>query len=125
MQLSEFNFPFDPSLIATEPVLPRDQARLLVLSPQRRSMTHGRVADLADLLSPGDLVVVNDTRVRPARVTGRKPSGQAVDVLFVKAVTEREWEVLIKGDWRAGQVITVDVASRLTILGRQGGRTVV
>jgi S-adenosylmethionine:tRNA ribosyltransferase-isomerase len=125
MQLSEFNFPFDASLIATEPVLPRDQARLLVLSPPRRSMTHCRVADLADVLSPGDLVVVNDTRVRPARVTGRKPSGRGVDILFVNAVTDREWEVLIKGNWRAGQVIAVDVDSRLTVLGRQGGRTVV
>jgi S-adenosylmethionine:tRNA ribosyltransferase-isomerase len=125
MRLSEFNFPFDASLIASEPVLPRDQARLLVLSPRRRSLTHYRVADLADVLSPGDLLVVNDTRVRPARVTGRKPSGQAVDLLFVKAVTERDWEVLIKGNWRAGQVITVDVDSRLSVLGRAGGRTVV
>jgi S-adenosylmethionine:tRNA ribosyltransferase-isomerase len=125
MQLSDFNFPFDASLIATEPVLPRDQARLLVLNPRPGSMRHCRVADLADVLSPGDLVVVNDTRVRPARVTGRKPSGQAVEILFVKAVKDREWEVLIKGKWRTGQVITVDADSRLTVLGREGGRTVV
>ena len=45
MQLSEFDFPFDASLIATEPVLPRDQARLLVLSPRQQSMTHGRIAE--------------------------------------------------------------------------------
>ena len=125
MQLSEFDFPFDASLIAREPVLPRDQAKLLVLSPRQQSLTHGRIADLADLLSAGDLVVVNDTRVRPARVTGRKGSGGLVEVLFVKAVTEREWEVLMKGKWRAGQAIGVGTDSRLIVLGREGGRTVV
>ena len=125
MQLSEFDFPFDSSLIATEPVLPRDQAKLLVLDPIHRSITHGRVADLAELLSPGDLVVVNDTRVRSARVMGRKPSGQVVDILFVKPVAEREWEVLVKGSWRPGQVIGIDDESRLTVLGRQSGRTIV
>jgi S-adenosylmethionine:tRNA ribosyltransferase-isomerase len=125
MQLSDFNFPFDASLIASHPVLPRDQARLLVLSPRQRSLTHRRIADLPELLSPGDLLVVNDTRVRPARVRGRKPSGQPVDILFVKAVTERDWEVLMKGTWRPGQTIAVDPQSRLTILGREGGRTVV
>jgi S-adenosylmethionine:tRNA ribosyltransferase-isomerase len=125
MQLSEFDFPFDASLIASEPLLPRDQARLLVLSPRQQSMTHERIADLPNLLSAGDLLVVNDTRVRPARVTGRKPSGGTVDVLFVKAVAERDWEVLMKGKWRVGQVIDVGKESRLTVLGREGGRTVV
>jgi S-adenosylmethionine:tRNA ribosyltransferase-isomerase len=125
MQLSDFDFPFDASLIATEPVLPRDQARLLVLSPKQRTMRHERIADLPDLLSAGDLLVVNDTRVRPARVTGRKPSGGTVDVLFVKAVTERDWEVLMKGKWRAGQVIDVGKESRLTVVAREAGRTVV
>ena len=116
MQLSDFNFPFDASLVATQPVLPRDQAKLLVLSPQHLSLTHRRIADLPELLSPGDLLVVNDTRVRPARVTARKPSGHAVEVLFVKAVTERDWEVLIKGSWRPGQVLVVGTACVLAVL---------
>jgi S-adenosylmethionine:tRNA ribosyltransferase-isomerase len=125
MQRSEFNFPFDPSLIATEPVVPRDQARLLVLSPRDQSIAHQRIADLPALLTPGDLLVVNDTRVRPARVQGRKPSGRSVDILFVKAVTDRDWEVLIKGTWRAGQVIDVAPGTGLTVVSRDGGRTVV
>lgn len=125
MQLSEFNFPFDASLVATEPVLPREQARLLVISPREQSIIHRRIADLADLLTPGDLLVVNDTRVRPARIKGRKPSGVAVDILFVKAVADREWEVLMKGTWKAGQVIDADPDVRLTVLAREAGRTVV
>jgi S-adenosylmethionine:tRNA ribosyltransferase-isomerase len=125
MHLSAFNFPFDASLIATEPVLPREQARLLVLSPKDRCIAHHRVADLPDLLIPGDLLVVNDTRVRPARIKGRKPSGQSVDLLFVKPVADRDWEVLMKGTWKAGQVIDAEPGVRLTVLEREAGRTVV
>jgi S-adenosylmethionine:tRNA ribosyltransferase-isomerase len=125
MHLSEFNFPFDPSLIAAEPVLPREQAKLLVVSARHRSITHRRVTDLAELLDPGDLLVVNDTRVRLARVKGRKHSGQSVDILFVKPVADREWQVLMRGPWRAGQVIDIDPDGRLTVLRRDEGRTIV
>ena len=126
MQLSEFDFPFDPSLVATEPTLPREQAKLLVLNPHQQAILHRRIADLVDLLDPGDLIVVNDTRVRPARVTGRKPaSGRPVEMLFVKPVADREWEVLMKGTWRAGQAIEIDGESDVTVLSREGGRTVV
>ena len=125
MRLSEFNFPFDASLIATEPMLPREQARLLVLTTNNRTIAHHRITDLPELLAPGDLLVVNDTRVRPARVTGRAPSGRSVDILFVKGITDREWEVLMKGSWREGLVIEVAPDARLTVVGREGGRTVV
>ena len=125
MRLSEFNFPFDASLIATEPMLPREQARLLVLTTNNRKIAHHRITDLPELLAPGDLLVVNDTRVRPARVTGRAPSGRSVDILFVKGITDREWEVLMKGSWREGLVIEVAPDARLTVVGREGGRTVV
>ena len=126
MQLSDFNFPFDASLIALEPVLPRDQARLLVLHPETRSLSHRKVADLVDLLAPGDLVVVNNTKVRSARVFGRKrPSETPVEILFVRPLADREWEVLIKGRWRAGQIIDIDKQSHITVVSRGAGRTVV
>jgi S-adenosylmethionine:tRNA ribosyltransferase-isomerase len=126
MQLSEFDFPFDPSLVATEPAFPREQAKLLVLNPTNQAIMHRRVADLVELLDPGDLMVVNDTRVRPARVTGRKrASGRPVEMVFVKPVADREWEVLMKGTWRAGQAIEIDGESDVTVLSREGGRTVV
>ncbi|HET7909132.1 MAG TPA: tRNA preQ1(34) S-adenosylmethionine ribosyltransferase-isomerase QueA [Nitrospira sp.] len=125
MQLSEFNFPFDASLIATHPVLPRDQARLLVLNRGDCSISHHLIADLPELLAANDLLVVNDTRVRPARVNGRAPSGRSVDVLFVERIVDRDWEVLVKGKWREGQVIDVAPGARLTVRGRSGGRTVV
>ena len=85
MQLSAFDFPFDASLIATQPSLPRDHARLLVLQRGDRSLAHRRVDELPELLHPGDLLVVNNTKVMAARVAGRKrPSGAEVEILFVK-----------------------------------------
>ena len=84
MQLSEFDFPFDCSFIAAHPILPRDHARLLVLQRLDRSLAHRRVDELSDLLQPGDLLVVNNTKVLAARVVGRKrPSGSEVEILFV------------------------------------------
>jgi S-adenosylmethionine:tRNA ribosyltransferase-isomerase len=129
MQVSEFDFPFDPSLVASEPILPRDQARLLVLPLSRRSsqsIIHRRVADLPDFLAPGDLVVVNDTKVLPVRLSGRKQStGKSVDILFVREIGERLWEVLIKGRFRPGQRIDVGPEGRLVVESRDRVRTVV
>ena len=106
MQLSEFDFPFDSSLIASHPSLPRDHARLLVLQRLDRSLAHRRVDELPDLLQPGDLLVVNNTKVLAARVAGRKRhSGAEVEILFVKDLGDAIWEVLIKGTFRPGQSI--------------------
>jgi S-adenosylmethionine:tRNA ribosyltransferase-isomerase len=109
MLLSDFDFPFDPALVAERPADPRDRARLLVFDRATGVVAHRHVADLATLLSPGDLVVVNDTRVMPVRLTGRKrPSGGKVDVVLLRAVTEDTWETLLKGSVRIGQVIEFD-----------------
>lgn len=125
MLLSEFDFPFDPSLIAAQPCLPRDQARLLVLQPLTRSLAHRRVEALPDLLLPGDLLVVNNTKVVAARVAGRKrPSGAEVEVLFVKDLGDAIWEVLLKGTFRPGQVIEIgtDVSAVVVARGADGTR---
>jgi S-adenosylmethionine:tRNA ribosyltransferase-isomerase len=119
MQLSEFDFPFDPSLIAAEPVSPRDCARLLLLDRQADQLVHRRVADLPRLLRPGDLLVVNDTKVLAARVSGiKQPTGTPVDVLFVRDLGEGRWEIMVKGTFRIGQVIEFDPQSRATIVKR-------
>ncbi|MDP1770100.1 MAG: tRNA preQ1(34) S-adenosylmethionine ribosyltransferase-isomerase QueA [Nitrospirota bacterium] len=126
MQLSEFDFAFDPSLIATCPVLPRDHAKLLVLQPHTQSLAHRRVDDLPELLQPGDLLVVNNTKVLAARVVGRKcPSGAEVEILFVKDLGDATWEVLIKGTFRPGQIIEMDAAASAEVIERDSARTTV
>lgn len=126
MQLSEFDFPFDSSLIAAHPTHPRDHARLLILHRLDRSFAHRRVDELPDLLESGDLLVVNNTKVVAARVSGRKrPSGGKVEILFVKDLGDAIWEVLIKGTFRAGQIIEMGTGVVAVVVERGAIRTTV
>jgi len=115
MLLSDFDFPFDPTLIADRPIEPRDQARLLVLSRQGQACAHRRITDLPMLLRAGDLLVVNDTKVLPVRVTGRRrPGGRKGELLFVKELGEQTWEVLLKGA-KVGQVLDLGTDAFCTV----------
>ncbi|HQR15392.1 MAG TPA: S-adenosylmethionine:tRNA ribosyltransferase-isomerase, partial [Nitrospira sp.] len=106
MLLSEFDFPFDPALVAAHPVMPRHDARLLVMDRGNHARMHRRVADLPSLLQPGDLIVVNNTKVMPARVPGRtRSTGKQLDLLFVQDLGQGLWEVLIKGRFKPGALI--------------------
>ena len=126
MELSAFDFPFDPALVASQPLLPRDRARLLVLDRRTNRLDHRHVADLPALLEPGDLLVVNDTKVLAARVMGTKqPAGKPVEVLFVKDLGEGLWEIMVKGTFRPGQVIEFDGTCRATIVTRDATGTTV
>ncbi|MDH5639699.1 MAG: tRNA preQ1(34) S-adenosylmethionine ribosyltransferase-isomerase QueA [Nitrospira sp.] len=126
MRLAEFDFPFDPSLVALQPVTPRDRARLLVVDRRTDRLAHHHVADLPSLLDPGDLVVVNDTKVLAARVPGRKqPVGTPVEMLFVRDLGNDVWEVMVKGTFHIGQAIEFDGLARATVLKRDAMGTTV
>jgi S-adenosylmethionine:tRNA ribosyltransferase-isomerase len=84
MHVSDLDFDLPEELIAQEPIEPRDASRLLVLPREGGASRHLRFADLPDLLSPGDLLVLNDSRVIPARLVGRKESGGRIEVLLVE-----------------------------------------
>ena len=92
MHSAEFSYDLPPEAIAQEAIEPRDGARLLVA----RTLEDRSFTDLPDLLEPGDLVVVNNTRVRPARVYAKKETGGRVELLLTKQVTTTTWE-----DWFA------------------------
>jgi S-adenosylmethionine:tRNA ribosyltransferase-isomerase len=124
MELSAFDFPFDPSLVASKPLLPRDRARLLMLERCTNRLDHRQVADLPALLEPGDLLVVNDTKVLAARVVGKKqPTGTPVEVLIVKDLGEGLWEIMVKGSFHVGQVIEFDGSCRAVIMNRDATGT--
>jgi S-adenosylmethionine:tRNA ribosyltransferase-isomerase len=90
MDVRDFDFDLPPELIAQEPPAARGGARLLHLDRASGSIAHTRVNALPDLLRPGDLIVVNNTRVFPARLLGRRdPSGGAVECLLVSRVRPR------------------------------------
>jgi S-adenosylmethionine:tRNA ribosyltransferase-isomerase len=95
--MDAFDYPLPPEAIAQEPAEPRDSARLLVSVDPAAGPGHRHVRDLPDLLGPGDLLVVNDTRVLPARLRLRKPTGGAVEVfLLERDGTDEGWEALVR-----------------------------
>jgi S-adenosylmethionine:tRNA ribosyltransferase-isomerase len=84
VNVREFDFELPPELIAQEPAAERGRSRLLQLDRQTGRLVHGAIHDLPQMLRAGDLVVVNNTRVFPARLLGRRePSGGAVECLLI------------------------------------------
>ncbi len=124
MLLSEFDFPFDPALVANHPVMPRHDARLLVMDRGSHARAHRRVADLPSLFQPGDLVVVNNTKVMPARVlTQVRSTGKLLDLLFVQDLGQGLWEVLIKGRFKLGAMVDFSGGGSGEIVERSQART--
>ena len=96
MLVSEFDFELPGDRIAQVPSMERDQARLLVLERASGRLRHQRMTDLPGLLAPGDLLVVNDTRVFPARLLGRRgPSGDTVECLLLTRLNDENWDALV------------------------------
>ena len=99
MRTEDFNFDLPEELIAQHPLEQRDHSRLLVLDKTSGSITHKRFDDILDYLVPGDVLVINNTRVIPARLFGVKEGGTAhIEVLLLKPVENRPdcWEVLVR-----------------------------
>ncbi|HMQ26494.1 MAG TPA: tRNA preQ1(34) S-adenosylmethionine ribosyltransferase-isomerase QueA [Acidimicrobiales bacterium] len=96
--IQAFDYDLPTEAIAQRPVEPRDAARLLVDAGPDRSPEHRHVRDLPDLVGPGDVIVVNDTRVRPARLRLRKATGGAVEVLLLEPDGDDPtgWQALVR-----------------------------
>ena len=106
--MTELDYELPVGRIAQHPVEPRDSARLLVDRGAGREVEHLTVRDLPGLLAPNDLVVVNDTKVVPARLRLRRSSGGAVEILLLERRGHREWEALLKParKIRIGEVVS-------------------
>lgn len=97
MNVKEFNFDLPEHLIAQEPLKDRSASRLLVVNREKRNLAHKGFRDLIHHLQEGDCLVLNNTRVIPARLIGeRKETGGKVEVLLLHRVNKDDWEVLVK-----------------------------
>lgn len=97
VRTSDFDYDLPPELIAQQPVEPRDSARLLVVSKGTGALAHRHVRDLPGLLDPGDLLVLNDTRVMAARLLGvRTDTGGKVEVLLLREHEDGSWDALLR-----------------------------
>ena len=96
MKTSDFNYDLPEELIAQTPLQQRDRSRLLVLDKETGAVSHRHFYDILEYLQPGDCLVMNDSRVLPARLLGHRPTGGAVEVLLLRDLGDKKWECLCK-----------------------------
>ena len=110
MRIEDLDYHLPEGLIAQYPIEPRDKARLLVLDRRGGEMRHTTFSRLGDFLRQGDILVVNDTRVLPARLFGEKESGGRIEILLVRKApgAGEVWECLVK----RGKRVSVGTALR-------------
>ena len=118
METSSFDYELPGAAIAQTPVEPRDAARLLVDEGPGRRPRHLSVRDLPSLVGPGDVVVVNTTKVLPARLRLAKPTGGAVEVLLLEPLDpdERTWEALVRPSRKVAPGTALRVGDDLTVV---------
>ena len=108
MKTHDFYYDLPEELIAQTPLERRDGSRLMVLDRQTGEIEHKHFYDIVDYLRPGDCLVMNDSRVLPARLLGHRPTGGAVEVLLLRDLEDKKWECLCKPGrkMRAGDTVT-------------------
>ena len=124
MKLSDFDYHLPPDRIAQRPAPRRDESRLMVVPRHSDGVGHHRFRDLPELLNPDDLLVVNDTRVVPARLRGHKESGGRVEILLSRPLKDDRWEVMVRGKTRVGsRLLLAGGALTATVEAVEGGPT--
>ena len=96
MKTQDFWYDLPEELIAQTPLLKRDTSRLMVLDKNTGEVAHKHFYDILDYLHPGDCLVMNDSRVLPARLLGHRPTGGAVELLLLRDLGDKQWECLAK-----------------------------
>ncbi|MCX5641690.1 MAG: tRNA preQ1(34) S-adenosylmethionine ribosyltransferase-isomerase QueA [Candidatus Omnitrophica bacterium] len=115
MDITEFDYDLPESAIAQEPLPKRDEAKLLILERQSGALRSGIFRDLPDLLSANDLLVLNDTRVIPARLRLKKTSGGKVEIFVLQEIGPGRVEALVRGRIKEGQKLLLAQGVELEI----------
>jgi S-adenosylmethionine:tRNA ribosyltransferase-isomerase len=127
-RLDDYDYHLPPERIAQTPAEPRDSSRLMVVHRDTGSIEHRVFRDILEYLHPGDVLVVNDSRVRAARLHARKETGGRVELLLLKPLGGAEWECLVSPGRRVppGTVLRVEGGPKAEVLRRteSGGRVV-
>jgi S-adenosylmethionine:tRNA ribosyltransferase-isomerase len=117
MKTADYDFPLPEEAIAYRPAEKRDNSRLMVLH-RDGSIEHRRFHDLPLFLNSGDLLLINNSKVFPARLTGYKPDGEKLDILFVSEISSGLWKIMIRGKYTGSVSLTGGVTASLS-----GGKT--
>lgn len=130
MKTSDFNYDLPEELIAQTPVYPRDSSRLLVYHRNTNTIEHKVFRDVVDYLNPGDVLVINQTRVIPARLYGAKEgTGGAIEFLLLRRLNLTDWEVILKPGKKAKPGARFvfgegELKAEVLSMAEDGGRTV-
>ena len=129
MKTSDFMYDLPEELIAQTPIEPRDHSRLLVYNRATREIAHKHFYDVIDYLNPGDALVINETRVIPARLYGVRAGGGACELLLLKQLGPKRWESLVRpgAKLKVGKTVSIgDGRMTATIVGEsEGGARIV
>ena len=130
LRVDDFDYPLPETAIAQVPVEPRDASRLLLLDRERSrpgapALQHGTFRQLGDWLRPGDLWVVNDSRVIPARLRGTRRGGGEAEILLLRELAPMEWEALVRPSRRVrvGEHLTLASGDAVVVGGPAGDGT--
>jgi len=123
LRTTDFDYALPPDLIAQEPLAERSASRLLVLDRSSGTTSHRRFTDLADLVAPADVVVLNASRVIPARLRGMRESGGPAELLVVEQRPDGDWLALGHpgGKLKAGRTVRIGPDSEVEIVEILGG----
>ena len=109
MKVEEFDYHLPEELIAQQPLPERDMSRLMVLDPAEKRIDESIFRNIKEFLEPGDLLVLNNSRVIPARLYGKKiPTGTEIEVLLLNEISEGRWEVLVRPGRRAKKGVEIN-----------------
>lgn len=117
LKTSDFDYDLPEARIAQIPIEPRDSSRLMVINRGKHEFQHRNFNEIGHFLSPGDLLVINQTKVLPARIMAHKVTGGKVEVLLLKQVEGDKWECLVGGKRvTAGMTLKIDGGPSISIL---------
>ena len=114
MKASDFDYHLPEEQIAYRPLSERENSKLLLLNKQSGKISHRHFYELPELLKSGDLLVLNNTKVIPARLFGKKKSGKEIEVLLVEKLDGKRWSCLVKNPKEGLEIIfEADFTGRL------------
>ena len=103
--LNRFDYHLPNNLISQNPIKPRDHARLLILDKYTEEIEHKKFFNIEDYLKPGDVLVLNNSKVIPARLLGNKQTGGKIEIFLLSKHAPKVWQVLIKGSIKPDQEV--------------------
>lgn len=115
MKLSEYDYNLPEELIAQLPADKRENSRMLVLNRDEHSILHKHFYDIVDIIEPESLLVLNNTKVLPARLYGQKETGARIEIFLLKQQKNDEWEVLIKPSKRVKPETIIKISDELSV----------